>query len=631
MRILCNRTIHSTLALLTLDTQKQWLVGMATVLLCIFTLLFFFFKRKRDEGNRLEGLVQQRTAELDRQQMITSNINDAAATLFKSNALDYITAMDESMAMIGACVEVDLMCIWQNNGGGDGLPDCECIYQWTRQNAVPHIDGSAHPTDLPRWVNLLALGKNVNEVVNDLPEEERALLAPYGIQSVLAIPILSNGRFWGYVSYCDCQGQQTFPLEEVVPLRSWAFLVSGAIQQGLIALDMQETLVKLETAVKAAEAASHSKSVFLANMSHEIRTPMNAVIGMTTIGMSATDLERKDYCFTKIEEASNHLLGIINDILDMAKIEANKFELSLQEFSFRAMIDRVVDVVRFRVDERKQTLSVKIDENIPKILVGDDQRLAQVITNLLSNAVKFTPEKGSISLDAQFLKEEDDVCTIQASVTDTGIGISTEQQAYLFQAFQQADSNTVRKFGGTGLGLSISKNIVEMMGGDIWVESTLHEGATFTFTIQAKRGAERVQAEENLPNMEGRFTKYRILLAEDIEINREIVVAMLESTGIQIDDAENGMEAVRMFSQEPERYDMIFMDVQMPEMDGYEATRQIRSLDVPNAATIPILAMTANVFREDVEKCLEAGMNDHVGKPLDIKEVWEKLRTYLPK
>jgi len=248
--------------------------------------------------------------------------------------------------------------------------------------------------------------------------------------------------------------------------------------------------------------------------------------------------------------------------------------------------------------------------------------------------VKFTPVEGSISLETRLLSEKNGVCTIKISVTDTGIGINPEQQSRLFNSFAQAESSTTRKFGGTGLGLKISKSIVEMMGGKIWIESELGKGSTFAFTVPARRCFEKTQEDQKqiegvLSDTEGLFAGFHILLAEDMEINREIVQALLEPTLIGIEFAENGKVAVRMFREAPEKYDMIFMDVQMPEMDGYEATRHIRKLDIPKAKTIPILAMTANVFREDVKRCLEAGMDGHVGKPLAIDEVVDKLRAYL--
>ena len=530
--------------------------------------------------------------------------------------------------------------------------------------------------------------------------------------------------------------------------------------------DVTET-VKLQ---KELEAANRAKSAFLANMSHEIRTPMNAIIGMTSIGKATSDMERMVYCFGKIEDASKHLLGVINDVLDVSKIEAGKFELVPVEFNFEKMLHQVVNIVNFRVEEKHQKLTVNIDDAIPDSLVADDQRLSQVITNLLSNAVKFTPNEGSIRLDTRFLGEQDGVCTIEIEVTDTGMGISPEQQARLFQSFQQAESDTTRKYGGTGLGLAISKNIVEMMSGRIWIKSELGSGATFGFTIEAIRGAVKKQrfldstvnwnnvrilavdddpdtlmffektvrgfgiscdiaangqdalrfVEQNgfydiyfidwrMPGIDGIelagrlktntsasvnsviilisaaelklieddareagidkflskplfpsdieeiiqeslgavhksppdretrddddpdgiFAGHRILLAEDVAINREIVLALLEPTLLEIDCAVNGEEAVKMFKESPDKYDAIFMDIQMPVLDGYGATRQIRALGLERAGTIPIVAMTANVFREDIERCLEAGMNGHVGKPLDFDEVLSQLKRYL--
>ncbi|MCL1805756.1 MAG: response regulator [Clostridiales bacterium] len=519
-----------------------------------------------------------------------------------------------------------------------------------------------------------------------------------------------------------------------------------------------------------ANAASQAKSEFLANMSHEIRTPMNAIMGMTAVGKSAPDVERARYALGKIEDASVHLLGVINDILDMSKIEAGKFELSEDEFNFEKMLQRVVNIISFRVDEKKLKFSLYIDEGIPAILVGDDQRLAQIITNLLGNAVKFTPAEGSVSLSATLEGEAEDLWEIRIEVADSGIGISPEQQARLFQTFQQADSGTSKKFGGTGLGLSISKSIVEMMGGRIWVESQLDQGATFAFTVRMRRGdphsyelsvketnwsglrilaidgdsgvlsylknlierngalcdaatcgadamelvhrngaydiyfidwkladIDALQLTRGLKAIEpGKskivitmisgsewgdieesarsagvdmflakplfpstlvdtingcldigaaagaaagqlieagerydFSGKVILIAEDVEINREIMSALLEETGVAIDFAEHGELAVSRFREQPGRYDLILMDIQMPEMDGYTATRVIRALDVPRAEEVPIIAMTANVFREDVEKCLEAGMNDHIGKPINTDELYKKISEYI--
>ena len=392
-----------------------------------------------------------------------------------------------------------------------------------------------------------------------------------------------------------------------------------------------KTLDELTAARNEANQATLAKGAFLSNMSHEIRTPMNAIIGMAAIGRSSDDIERAYYALDKISDAGNHLLSIINDVLDMSKIESGKFALASEEFTVEKTIKLVTSLVSLPMLEKKHLLTVSIDESIPPALVGDGQRLAQVIANILGNAVKFTPERGRINLNARLLDEKDEVCTIQIEIADSGIGMSREQQRNIFQPFHQAELSTSRKFGGTGLGLSISKNIVDMMGGRIWVESEMGKGTTFAFTVQLRRGSagaclpEETPAEHDAASFQGK----RVLVVEDIEINREIVITLLESAGVKVTCAENGVEAVQAFAGSPGEYDIIFMDVQMPEMDGFEATRRIRALDDAKAKAIPIVAMTANVFREDIEKCMAAGMNGHVGKPLSVSEVFDAMRKYL--
>ena len=281
------------------------------------------------------------------------------------------------------------------------------------------------------------------------------------------------------------------------------------------------------------------------------------------------------------------------------------------------------------------TITVNIDKEIPNSLYGDEQRLTQALTNLVNNAVKFTPENGNIIIDIKFLGEENGNCIIQIEVSDTGIGINPEKQKKLFQSFQQAENSTTRKFGGTGLGLAITKNIIEMMDGKVWINSELGKGSTFGFTIQMKRSADtsnenvNIDQQQSEESISGMFANRNILLVEDVDINREIVIAFLEPTLIKIDCAKDGLEAVKMFSENPENYDLIFMDIQMPEMDGYEATRCIRELNVKNSKDIPIVAMTANVFKEDIEKCLESGMNEHIGKPISFNEILDILKKYI--
>ncbi|MDR0455727.1 MAG: response regulator [Treponema sp.] len=403
--------------------------------------------------------------------------------------------------------------------------------------------------------------------------------------------------------------------------------------QGVFILfhDMTEVI----EAKERMEQASNAKSNFLANMSHEIRTPLNAIIGMTAIATNTAELERKNYCLTNITGASNHLLRLINDILDMSKIEEGKLELFYTEFEFSVMLRQVTNIFEFRLGEKKQQLIVNIDPRIPSHIITDEQRLAQVITNLVNNAIKFTPDTGKITVEAKRLdnNESPDVCELELRVIDTGVGISPEQQGKLFKPFVQVDSSISRKYGGTGLGLAISKKIVEMMQGDIRLESEEGRGSTFIFTIKAKPVLEAAGTAKTEPdaghtiNMDVFYGK-RILLAEDIEINREIVISLLEDFRLEITEAENGQQAFDRFAANPEQYDLIFMDIQMPVVNGYDSARLIRSLNHPHAKTIPIIAMTANVFKEDIDLCLAAGMNEHIGKPLNLHEVVTVLNKY---
>jgi len=653
------------------------------------------------------------------------------------------------------------------------------------RHMLGYTDENDFPNILSSWSNLLhPEDKEVSLNAFKKHMLDKTGKTPYDVEYRLL-------RKTGEYAYYRASGE-TIRDKNGSPIR-----VAGAL------MDITETknMLLMKDKQKAeAEAANRAKSTFLANMSHEIRTPMNAIIGMIKIGKPAADIERKDYCFMKIEDASNHLLGVINDILDMSKIEANKFELSETEFEFEKMLRRVVNVATFRIDEKRQKFSINIDHSIPHFLIGDDQRIAQVITNLLGNAVKFTPEQGEISLTVRLAEKADNLYTLQISISDTGIGISPEQQAKLFQSFEQAESSTTRKYGGTGLGLAISKSIIELMGGKIWIESELDKGSTFFFTIQLRRstnerhrllssdinsknvrimavdddkdvltyfseishgfglmcdtaisgkealelirqkggyniyfidwkmpimdgiqlaheikehakenpvvimisaaewsaivedakkagvdkflskplfpsaiaevineclGVDQQQAEQSqASDIAGIFSGSRLLLVEDVEINREIVQTLLEPTKLEMDSAENGAEAVRMFTEAPDKYDIIFMDIQMPEMDGYEATKRIRAFEAEHNKNIsednstsftegenksmefpketpkqlserpkgvPIVAMTANVFKEDIEKCLASGMDSHVGKPLDFEEVMNRLHLYLGK
>ena len=413
---------------------------------------------------------------------------------------------------------------------------------------------------------------------------------------------------------------------------------------------VRERTRALEAATDTALAASRTKSEFLANMSHEIRTPINAVTGMTMIARSSKDLNRIYDCLDKISAASKQLLGLINDILDMSKIEARKFELVHEPFALEAMVRNIGSIISVRTTEKNQKFIIDLSPDIPQVVIGDEMRFSQILINLLSNAVKFTPENGEIRFTLKRTGSREGKEVIESSVSDTGIGITMEQQQRLFTAFTQADSGTSKRFGGTGLGLAISKSLAELMGGDIAVKSNPGEGSCFTVHVLLEPGSrDMLEASQagKIPsdfNFDGRI----VLLVEDIPINREIVIALLEDTNVTLDCAENGEIAVNMFKAAPERYDLVFMDLQMPVMDGYTATRAIRAFETEmrkkqadkfsgeNSGMtakwqqgVPIIAMTANAFAEDVEKCKKAGMNDHISKPVEVEALLNVANKYL--
>ena len=407
----------------------------------------------------------------------------------------------------------------------------------------------------------------------------------------------------------------------------------------IMAENIETAVHDLNTAKDYAEKSNRAKSEFLSRMSHEMRTPMNAIIGMTDIAKGVSDPNQKMQCLDKISDASNHLLGVINDILDVSKMESSQFELDLADFNYEQMMNGILIVTKYYMNEKKHDLSISIDPMIPGTLIGDEKRLAQVIANLLFNAAKFTPNNGKIECNAKVLEDVDGLYTIQVDVIDNGIGMSESTIENLFSSFEQAEGGNTRRYGGTGLGLVISKRIVEMMGGSISVVSEIDKGTKFTFTFKAKSreeinlsGFNKVSENNEKSAKEKTSISYankKALIADDIEINREIMMAILGETGMTFECAETGLEAVEIFKANPDKFDIIFMDMQMPEMDGLDATMQIRMLDVPEALTVPIIALTANVFREDVIKCLDAGMNNHIGKPIDINDLFEKMDLYL--
>ena len=435
--------------------------------------------------------------------------------------------------------------------------------------------------------------------------------------------ILQNGTYrWTRMQFTKLDEQNIIP-------RTMAVIISD-VQEVHSRSDQMESVLK--DAYQTAIEASKAKSIFLSSMSHDIRTPMNGIMGMTQIALQHLDNpERVQDCLKKIDESSHHLLELINEVLDMSRIESGKTILHPEPVVLRELMDGVINVCRPGILAADQKLILHLEELGTDCVLVDPVRLRQIFTNILSNSVKYTPQEGTIQILARRLSTSQarESC-YQFVFQDNGIGMSREFQQKLFEPFTREDNSMTNAAQGTGLGLSIVRSMIAIMGGTIDVASTQGVGTTFTITLQFPHAEKPVEKEES-SSLDFHFDGRRILLAEDNELNREIAVELLSSTGLTVETAKDGRDALMQFKKNPDGYyDLILMDIRMPVMNGYDATRAIRALPGKYAAEIPILALTANIFQDDIIEAMESGMNEHLTKPIDLRKIGMVLQKWLP-
>jgi signal transduction histidine kinase/CheY-like chemotaxis protein len=683
-------------------------------------------------------------------------IHKIGENLLSIGGSGYVEAVINSLKELCEIFDCAILSLWQVDSEKRHF---KRLFYWPMDDGgLSFMVKKAWPTE---WLDKLAGGEQLS--VSQMTSWDG--LFPQDIHAFTAIPLMVKGNFWGFMAM-PSHKERTYSQEEISVMTAGGLLVVSAILEK----EMTDSLVAVKD---AALKATRVKSDFLSRMSHEMRTPMNAIIGMTNIAEGTDYKEKLKFCLSTIETSASHLLNLINDVLDMSKIEAGKMELNVGPFDMEKMLMKVCNILEDKFEQKEQTLRVVIKKGMPLRYIGDEMRLSQVVTNLFSNAVKFTPEKGKILLTVEEIERREKRSRLHFVVSDNGIGMTPRQMERLFNAFQQADASIARRYGGTGLGLAISQKIVEHMNGHIEVDSELGKGSTFTFDVEIERDPQQENGDiwnrfsppeiralivdadpdsleqfktitdqfgvhsetaadvvtamslasaavqngdpydvvfldydlpgegviemirsldpsinkntvvvvtsflkwnkieqkakeagvcrflakplfpssvrkaiENLLEGEKRreeppnepaeraldLSGKRILLADDVEINRLIVKDLLEDTNVNIDEAEDGEKALSMFNRSPENYyDMVLMDIQMPGIDGYEAARLIRKLMRPDALNVPIVALTANVYKEDIEKALEAGMNGHLAKPIDIDEVRNLLAEQLRK
>lgn len=554
---------------------------------------------------------------------------------------DYLEAVKKSFELLGPAAQADRVYLFQNQYDEVGRGCTSLKIEWNSDESQTQINDlelkDLSFSEIFSFIEPLMKGEAYFGIVRELRNDRtKEILENHNILSIGAIPIFIHKTFWGFVGFGDCRLERKWSEAEFSTLIAFANSLEKAIERSM----MNE---ELEQSRKEAEAANVLKGQFLANMSHEIRTPMNAVIGFVDL-LFRSDLTEEQFEFLEqIKSASNGLMGLINDILDYSKIEANKMELEQIPFDMHVLVKETVSLFIPEVYKKNIEMNLSISNDVPRKLYGDPERIKQVLNNLIGNALKFT-DRGEILVALSLLDDKEDYAKVLITVKDSGIGMSQEVLSKLFTVFTQADASTTRKYGGTGLGLAISQQIVKLMGGVIRVESVKEQGSIFCVEIEFEKQHGRIdELNVEQEERENIFANYNfsekrrgscqltqnrqdtILLVEDMAANQKLAMIVLQKLGYNVELAENGQQAVFMSSKK--KYDIILMDCQMPIMDGYEAASIIKNEGI-NKNTV-VIAMTAHAMEGNREQCIAAGMNDYIDKPITMNKLDKIIKKWL--
>ncbi|MCL1804659.1 MAG: ATP-binding protein [Clostridiales bacterium] len=587
-------------------------------------------------------------SEIQRGSNLLSVVNDSANILLQSESDEFELDLHRCMGMIGKAVSADRVCMWKNHRT-DGKLYCDLVYDWPGGTGSL-IDSSvavnvSYDDNTPGWEEILSKGNCINTSASLLSAAEQEQLKAHGVKSLFVAPVFVRGEFWGYVGFDDYQNEKVLSDNEASTLRSGSLLIANALLRNEMTMNLQTAAAELELALTAARNANQAKSDFLARMSHEMRTPLNAIIGLSDLAIGVEDLNEESLAnLEKINNAGLTLLGTVNDILDISKIEAGRFDLIPMEYDTPSLINDIVSQNIIRIGEKPIEFALNISGELPARLYGDEIRIKQVLNNLLSNAFKYTKE-GRVDFVISCLKDGGDIW-ITAAVKDTGIGIRPEDQAGLFGAYSQVDTAANRDIEGTGLGLQITRRLAEMMDGHVTMESEYGRGSTFMVSFRQGYVSDAVIGPDTARTlMDFRYTDYKrrsnlrftrislpyakVLVVDDVATNLDVAKGLMKPYRMQIDCVTSGQDAIDAIRREDPRYNAVFMDHMMPGMDGIEATQRIREIGTDYARSIPVIALTANAIVGNEEMFLEKGFQAFIPKPVEIPRLDEVIRHWV--